>query len=76
MAELPFHRFAKFTKGLLMAIGNEQGVVTKTVCAACGFLNASFTSSVENFRLAVLAGLGEGDHAAETRGAVMGDASL
>ena len=76
MAELAFHRFAKFTKGLLMAIGNEQGVVTKTVCAACGFLDVAFTSPVENYWLTVLACLGEGDHTAEARGAMMGGASL
>ena len=76
MAELIFNRIAKFTKRLFMAIWNEQGVVTKAVRAAGGFFNVAFTSSVENLRLAVLACPGEGDHAAETRGAMMGGASL
>ena len=76
MAELVFNRVAKFTKSLLVTIGNEQGVVAKTVFAARGFLNGTFSSSVENLRLAVLACPGEGDHAAETPGAMMGGASL
>ena len=76
MAELAFHRITEFTKSLLMAIWNEQGVVAKTVFAARGFLDVAFTSSVENFWLVVLACLGEGDHTAETRGAVMGGTSL
>ena len=76
MAELAFHRFAEFPKSLLMAIWNEQGVVTKAVCAARGFLDVAFTSSIENFRLVVLSGLGEGNHSAETRGTMMGGASL